>query len=242
MKKVFFCGLIAIGLGVCTNVYGQKNGNDKIMNSTSIQEIEAFLATAHPEDPRRNLLKKKLIKIKNETWSKGYVRNSPQNVPKAYAKPIEENATTILLQNGLQPNKQVLVLIKNPEEVEFERLMSLTLKEHQQKTVAVLNSMFDTDKENAKEAIILVENNSDCNLIMRINGIEKYNLAVPSRAKNFIVVKKDNYTIQSSVCNVPYTSTKNLNKSVIIALSHKGPSASSAINTIAKPASKVTSN
>ena len=48
MRKVFLCGIFALGLGVSTNVYGQKNGNDKIMNSTNVKEIETFLANAHP--------------------------------------------------------------------------------------------------------------------------------------------------------------------------------------------------
>ena len=101
--------------------------------------------------------------------------------------------------------------------------------------------MFDSDKRNSKEVIILVENNSDCNMVMRISGAEKYSLAVPSRAKNFVVVKKDNYTIQSSICNVPYTSTKNLNRSVIIALNHK-TQPSTVVNTITKPNAKGASN
>lgn len=254
MKRMILCGCIALGLGVSTNVYGQKNGNDKIMNSTNVKEIETFLASAHPDDPRRNLLRKKLVRIKNETWSKGHLATAPTKVstPKTVANlvPVNpmkasfavEKTAEISIPNGVKPEKEITVLIKNPEEAEFERLMSLTPKEHQAKTVQLLNSMFDSDKKNSKEAIILVENNSDCNLVMRINGPEKYSLAVPGRAKNFVVVKKANYTIQSSVCNVPYTSTKNLNKSIIIALNHRTQPTTTTVNTLSKPNGKGASN
>ena len=41
-----------------------QNNKKDILKSTNISEIESFLKTAHPDDPRRNILKSKVLKLK----------------------------------------------------------------------------------------------------------------------------------------------------------------------------------
>lgn len=67
------------------------------------------------------------------------------------------------------------------EAEEFKKLMAETSDAHKDKTVKLLNSLFDQDPAK-KEAILLIQNNSACDLILRLqskNGF--YNVAVPSK-------------------------------------------------------------
>lgn len=56
MKKTAIIIIVLSAL----NLNAQKKSKD-ILKSTNISEIEEFLETAHPEDPRRVVLKPKLI-------------------------------------------------------------------------------------------------------------------------------------------------------------------------------------
>ncbi len=63
-----------------------------------------------------------------------------------------------------------------------------------------------------KEAILLFKNNSDCNIVLRIEGKDYYNLAVPAHGENFIVINKGSYTLSSNVCDMKYISQKDIKK------------------------------
>lgn len=102
---------------------------------------------------------------------------------------------------------------------EFSMLMSVSPIEHKNNTVKILNSLFDNDP-NSKDAIVMIENKSDCNMIMRIEGVGniKYRLAIPSNADNTIVVAKGDYLFSSLVCGAQYSSQKTVQKAVIVSL------------------------
>ncbi|MCW3160330.1 DUF6759 domain-containing protein [Chryseobacterium oryctis] len=178
--------------------YGQKKFKN-ILKSTNIAEIEAFLKTAHPEDPKRSVLKPKLIALKNQAWTKG-AKN---------AKPMEARPVITDIPNSVMRNS------KDAEE--FKRLITENSQEHKEKTVKLLNTMFNEDVS-SKEAILLCKNNSDCNIIIRIQGKDFYNLAVPAHDENFIVIKKGEYTLTSNVCDLVYSSKKEIKKGVFITL------------------------
>ena len=82
------------------------------------------------------------------------------------------------------------------EEAEFNMLMNVNPNEHKNNTVKVLNSLFDNDP-NSKESIVMIENKSDCNMIMRIEGVgnTKYRLAIPAHSDNTVVVTKGDYPV-----------------------------------------------
>ena len=204
MKKktltFFFFGLI---LSSCAS-----NTVDKVdvLKSTNISEIEEYLGKAHPEDPKTRILKQRIIALKNAEWTKG-AKN---------AKPMEARPVFMELSNQLT-NK------RNSEanlEV-FKKLMSETSEEHREKTKKLLNNMFNEDITN-NEAILLLKNNSDCNLILEISGKKFYNLAVPAKGENFIVLNKDTYTFSGNVCDVKYQSSKEINKSLVVVLQNPG--------------------
>lgn len=178
-----------------------KNNTPNILESKNINEIENFLKTAHVDDPRRTVLKPKLIALKNAEWTKG------KNTAKAMeARPMISEISSNIMRN---PN--------SPEAEEFKRLIASTSKEHKDKTVKLLNAMFNEDIS-SKEVIFLFKNQSDCNLVLRIQGKDFYNMAVPAKGENFIVINKGKYTLTSNVCDVSYSSQKEINKSLFLTI------------------------
>ena len=87
-------------------------------------------------------------------------------------------------------------------------------------TAKVLTSLFSNDK-NKSEAIVQIKNNSDCNMIVKFSGKDFYNLDVPARNQNFILVKKGNYILTTSVCDAKYSSAKKIYEDVVVSLSSK---------------------
>ena len=153
-KQIFFILLL---IGTSLNLSAQKKGKDfsKIMQSTSIYEIDAYLRIAHPDDPKRSILKPRLIKMLKE-----YIRT---------AHPADNDP-------------------------------------------------------NSKESIVLIENKSDCNMIVRIEGVGRsmYRLPVASKTENSIVVAKGNYLFSSNVCGAEYASQKSVHKAIMVSLNNPG--------------------
>lgn len=199
MKKkivtiVFFTFLIQ------SFTYAQKRSKD-ILKSTNIQEIEEYLKKAHPDDPKKSVLKPKLIALKNSEWTKGAKD----------AKPMEARPVISDIPNSLMRNPS------SEEAEEFKRLIAESSVEHKKKAVQLLNAMLNEDISR-KEAILLFKNKSDCNIVLRIEGKDFYNLAVPARGENFIVINKGSYTLNSNVCDAKYTSKKEVKKSIFVTI------------------------
>lgn len=173
-----------------------------ILKSTSIGEIEEYLENAHPEDPKRRILKQRIIALKNSVWTKG-AKN---------AKPMKARPVFVELPDPLDGKKNT----QANEEV-FKRLTAETSEEHQAKTKILLNNLFNEDIHH-NEAILLLKNNSDCDLVLEISGKKFYNLAIPAKGENFIVLNKDHYTLSGNVCDVKYQSSKDIKKSLIVVL------------------------
>ena len=254
MKKflLFFCTL----LFVC--VFSQKKGKDysNILKSKSIYEINAFLRDAHPDDPRRSVLKPKVMDM-----MKDYIKSAPPGDQKVrqiqewlamlkrksstkitfdemnaiirqkqiakYQKQLQVGQSAIVYTPSKPQNVYIAptaatktaVAIPDNEASEFNMLMADNPVEHKNKTVKILNSLFDNDP-NAKECIIMIQNKSDCNIIVRIDGIgnTKYRLPVPSHGDNSIVIQKGDYLLTSMVCGAQYASQKTIQKPLMVAL------------------------
>ena len=180
--------------------YAQKSSKD-ILKSTNIKEIEEYLKNAHPDDPKRSVLKPKLIALKNAEWTKGARNAKPME-----ARPVISDIPKSVMRN---PNSN--------DAEEFKRLLLESSAEHKEKTVKLLNAMFNEDITR-KEAILLFKNNSDCNIVLRIEGKDYYNLAVPAHGENFVVINKGLYLLNSNVCDMKYTSQKDIKKSIFVTI------------------------
>ncbi|WP_294296463.1 DUF6759 domain-containing protein [uncultured Chryseobacterium sp.] len=201
MKKIML--IISAAILVCCNSSQVKNSSQNILESKNITEIQDFLKTAHPDDPRRSVLKSKLIALKNAEWTKGKKDAKPM-----VARPIISEIPSNLMRNS-----------NAAETEEFKQLIASTPKEHKDKTVKLLNTMFNEDIS-SKEVILLFKNNSDCNLVVRIQGKNFYNMAVPANGENFVVINKGNYILTSNVCDVLYSSQKEIKKSILLTISN----------------------
>jgi len=201
MKKVML--IISTGILVCCSSVQEQNKSQNILESKNISEIEDFLKTAHPDDPKRNVLKSKIIALKNSEWTKGKKDAKPME-----ARPVISEISSTLMKNS---NAQ--------ETEEFKRLIASAPAEHKEKTVKLLNAMFNEDIS-SKEVILLFKNNSDCNIVLRIQGKDFYNLAVPAKGENSIVINKGSYTLTSHVCDVLYSSQKEIKKSIFLTINN----------------------
>lgn len=222
LKKthVYLVGITSALLSYCSCSSSKENYND-ILNTKDIKKIEHFLATAHAEDPRRTVLKPKLIALKNEEWTKGKLTHQPM-APRPIVMDI--------------PN-DVFVNKKSSESEEFKKLMFENSTAQKEKTVKLLNQLFDNDPTN-NEAIVLVQNNSDCNMILRLQGTNFYNLAVPAKGENTLVIKKGTYSFSSDICGSQYSSKKNVMKSMMIMLNNPSATPQNAKNQYLMKAQK----
>ncbi len=89
--------------------------------------------------------------------------------------------------------------------------------EENKKTAAMLTHLFNNDL-NKNEAYINIKNRSACNLIVKISGKKYYNLTVPAKGENFILVDKGEYVMTTSVCDAKYSSLKKITQDIEIAL------------------------
>lgn len=256
VRNFFFLLML---LSFC-NLSAQRKGKDysNILRSYNIYEIDAYLRIAHPDDPKRSVLKPRLVKLLNEYIKTAHpadqrvkdfqekiaiLRRKPstrisfnemneiikqkqiakfraemEKKPGSYVTKVYGNAGTSapVVSGGGASSGSVYV---NEEEAEFEMLMSVNPIQHKNNTVKILNSLFDNDP-NSKESIVLIENNSKCNIIMRIEGVAntKYRLAIPAQSDNTIVVTKGDYLFTSLLCGAQYASQKTVQKAVMVSL------------------------
>jgi len=231
----------------------QQKGKDysHILRSNNIYEIDAYLKIAHPDEPKRSILKPRLIQllkdyIKNAHPADQRVKDFQEKLAILRRKPstrigfdemneiirqkqiakfkgqLDTNGRAVVNQaKKTAPNPQIAgdVAVENPEEEEFNMLMSSNPIEHKNNTVKILNSLFDNDP-NGKESIVMIENKSNCNIIMRMDGVgfTKYRLAIPAQSDNTIVVAKGDYLFSSLVCGAQYASQKTIEKAIIVEL------------------------
>lgn len=254
MKKL----LLLFTVLSCLCLSAQRKGKDysDILKSKSIYEINAFLRDAHPDDPRRSVLKPKVMEL-----MKDYIKNAPPGDQKVrqmqdwlamlkrkastkisfdemnalikqkqiakYQKELQVGQSAVVYTKSSPQNVYVAststakttVAIADTEASEFNMLMADNPVEHKNKTVKILNSLFDNDP-NAKECIVMIENKSDCNIIVRIEGIgnTKYRLPVPAHGDNSMVIQKGDYLLTSIVCGAQYASQKTIQKPLMVAL------------------------
>jgi hypothetical protein len=202
MKKILTTLLFLI---LASGTASAQKKHKDILKSTNIREIEEYLKNTHPDDPKRFVLKPKLIALKNSEWTKGASKARPME-----ARPVMTDIPNRFMRNSSSNDAE-----------EFKKLLAETSDQHKDKTVKLLNAMFDEDITK-KEAVLLFRNNSDCNIILRIEGKEFYNLAVPAHGENFIVLNKGTYTLNSNVCDVKYSSQKDIKKSIFVVIENPG--------------------
>lgn len=167
----------------------------RVMNSTNMQQIAAFIKK-YPHHDKTPALQAKLISLVKGGSS-------------SYAKPKVETLTPKKLENKVAAAKPAAKYAssKNPTPAPA----------HVKRTEDVLNHLMNSTA-NSSEAYVLIKNASKCDMMVKFSGRKFYNLTVPARNENYVLINKGNYTLSTSVCDAKYNSKKNITKDLIITL------------------------
>lgn len=187
--------------------------------STEARIIAGFLKQ-NPGHAKTDYFKKKLIQII-------MANNSPEAKPTIRPLSEEEKMKQLVYNNSLNNPKTVATNNTNTKTssgsnrtVNYAAAAGTGKKEPSEqgkRTAALLTHMFNNDPMD-KEAYINIKNRSKCNLIVKISGKRYYNLDVPSKSQNFVLVEKGEYVLTTMVCDAKYTSVKKIVKDIEIEL------------------------
>ncbi|MBT2623670.1 DUF6759 domain-containing protein [Chryseobacterium sp. ISL-6] len=175
---------------------GEERNIHNILRSTDVREVQNYLDNAREDDPKVIVLKKRIIELKNKEWVKGA----------ADAKPMASRPVTMDQS-----------LISEIDHAEFEKLLQEDDETHRKKTTNLLNEIFN-DSRHSPNSVLLVKNESGCNMILRIANKQDYKLAIPAKGENFIVLEKGKYNITGNICGSSYEQIKDLNKGICLTL------------------------
>ena len=163
----------------------------QVEKSTDAQVIANFIKF-NPTHPKTPEFKRKLFSVMN---------NDKTPAKKAaVAKPTIKPISTSSLKTEIKKD-----VAKNGP------------SEKNKRTAELLTHLFNSDPS-SKNAYVQIVNKSKCNLIVKISGRKYYNLDVPANNQNFILVDKGTYSVSTSVCDAKYSSTKNINKDIVLTL------------------------
>lgn len=108
------------------------------------------------------------------------------------------------------------------EKSEFSALMEKDKINKNKVTAEVLNYLLNESDPRDFRTAIVIENKSNCDMILRMVRLNKnlvYNLPVARNSKNQFVIEKGNYTLKSKICKANYYSQKNIADALSLKLS-----------------------
>ncbi|WP_312394602.1 DUF6759 domain-containing protein [Chryseobacterium sp.] len=187
--------------------------------STKEARIIAGFLKQNPGHAKTDYFKRKLIEII-------MADNSPEAKPTITPLSKGEVAKMAKNESKISSNKTMASNTKSASatpsrEVNYASVGNTSKKnepsEQSKKTAAMLTHMFNNDPMD-KEAYINIKNKSKCNLIVKITGKKYYNLDVPAKGQNFILIDKGEYVLTTMVCDAKYSSLKNITKDIEIQL------------------------
>jgi hypothetical protein len=229
MKKIFlilFLSIFCLGFSqkkkkAKTKVVAEKETviiyTETEAETSNEPRIIAGFLKQNPGHARTDFFKKRLITII-------MADNSPEAKPTI--KPLsKEKIEKIVSNNELNKGKNITVPTKStatPERnVTYASMGSSSKKaepsDKAKKTASMLTHLFNNDPSD-KEAYINIRNKSNCRLIVKISGKKYYNLDVPAKGQNFIMIEKGEYVLTTMVCDAKYSSLKKINKDIEIQL------------------------
>ena len=129
---------------------------------------------------------------------------------------ISEPATDNSSINAVIINKKPKAS-KEDEEAFAALMNSENEKNKKELTAQILNEMLGNDVKD-ELSLLLVKNNSECNMVLRVVGKNNYNLPIPAKGQNAIMVEKGIYQLRGNVCELSYEAQKDLNKNILVSL------------------------
>ena len=128
------------------------------------------------------------------------------------SEPTTDNSSinTVIINKKPKASKE--------DEEAFAALMnSENEKNKKELTAQILNEMLGNDVKD-ELSLLLVKNNSECNMVLRVVGKNNYNLPIPAKGQNAIMVEKGIYQLKGNVCELSYEAQKDLNKNILVSL------------------------
>ncbi|MBK1898211.1 DUF6759 domain-containing protein [Chryseobacterium paridis] len=188
--------------------------------STKEARVIAGFLKQNPNHAKTDYFKRKLIEII-------MADNSPEAKPTI--KPISKEKIEKIVKNNELNSAKTIAVNSTPATIEkkvnyasVSNTNNTSSKksepsEESKRTAAMLTHIFSND-DNLKEAYINIKNRSSCNLIVKISGKKYYNLSVPAKGQNFILIDKGEYVLTTMVCDAKYSSLKRINKDIELEL------------------------
>jgi len=180
--------------------------------SSSEPRIIAGFIKQNPDHKKTDALKRRLMDI---IMADNSIEAKPTIKPLSKSK-VEK----IVSNNELNKGKNLAANTSSEKNVNLASAGSSKKSEpseHAKKTASMLSHIFNHDP-NDKEAYINIKNKSKCNLIVKISGNKYYNVDVPARGQNFIMVDKGEYVLTTQVCDAKYSSLKKIQRDIQIEL------------------------
>ncbi len=175
--------------------------------------IEMIMADNSPEAKPtiKPISKEKIEKI---------VQNNELNSGKVIAanKTSAENKNTDKVNDAINALKEErLASVGSVSSAKTAGVAKSEPSEANKRTAAMLTHLFNNDM-NKNEAYVNIKNRSSCNLVVKISGKKYYNLTVPAKGQNFILIDKGEYVLTTMVCDAKYSSIKKVTQDIEIAL------------------------
>lgn len=229
MKKILLIIFLSIfSLGIAQK---KKKGKAKVVaeketviiytleeaESSAEPRIIAGFIKQNPGHQKNDDLKRKLMSIimaDNSLEAKPTIKTISKNK-------IEKIVTNSELNRGKDLASNSKTSATAGRTVSYAGINSSSKKaepsEKAKKTASMLTHLFNNDP-NDKEAYINIKNKSNCRLIVKISGKKYYNLDVPAKGQNFIMIDKGEYVLTTMVCDAKYSSLKKITKDIEIQL------------------------
>lgn len=201
---------------------------------TSVEpRIIAGFLKQNPGHARTDFFKKKLITIimaDNSPEAKPTIKPISREKIEKIVSNNELNKGKVLASNTSANTTSTTTTSKNSsiapitpaKNVSYASVGGSTSKKTEpsdkaKKTASMLSHLFNHDPSDT-EAYINIKNKSNCNLIVKISGKKYYNLDVPAKGQNYIMVEKGEYVLTTAVCDAKYSSLKKITKDIELQL------------------------
>ncbi len=142
------------------------------------------------------------------------------------SKKITSNEVLNLIGGGTTSDTNLIDLTDNKKKPkpskEVEKLFNELINTEAEKKKGIvdaqaLNKMLAQGQQDNLR-LFLVKNNSECNMVMEIEGRVKYQLPIAAGGQNSILLPKGFYQLKGNVCELSYEAQKDLNKNVLVSL------------------------
>lgn len=231
MKKVFLLLFLCLfGLGIAqkkkkTKVIAEKETTiiytEADAEKSSEPRIIAGFLKQNPNHPKSDYFKRKLVQIiltdtpEDTKLAEQAVSNSKNITENKYSSKTSTTTknTAPKSVNSVASNAGFSGSSTN----NFKASTNSEPSDKAKKTAAMLSHMFNYDPSD-KDAYINIKNRSKCALLIKIVGKKSYNLDVPAKGQNFIMVEKGEYTLSGMICDAKYTSRKKITKDIELEL------------------------